>query len=231
MNKIDFIFLIISSDNLACYKHMRDYATKYFSLYKTQIKHFFIEMKPDLECDICEIDNYIYVKGEENLIPGVYIKTMKTMKYINEKYDYDFIIRTNLSSFWNLNNVIKLKKNLPLNNFSGGHVGYVNNNTYISGMCIILSKDTCINLANNMNIVYELDDVIIGAQLQQLGYNLTHINQYYRLDLIHNVDNIIHINENDIDNKIYYYRIKNDDRNIDVKLFNILFDKIYGKQM
>jgi hypothetical protein len=91
---------------------MRYYLSKYFSLYKTQIKYFFIEMKNTLDCEICEIDNYIYTKGEETFIPGIYIKTMKTIKYINEKYDYDFIVRTNLSTFWNLNNLMILKKNI-----------------------------------------------------------------------------------------------------------------------
>lgn len=39
MNEInyDFIFLIISSDDLECYAKMRDYARKYFKLYATQL--------------------------------------------------------------------------------------------------------------------------------------------------------------------------------------------------
>jgi hypothetical protein len=223
MNKFDFIFLIISSDNLECYKHMRNYIKKYFNLYKNQIKYFFIELKNDLDCDICEKDDYIYVKGEECITPGMYIKTIKSMQYINENYNYDFIIRTNLSSFWNLDNLLILKQQFSLSNFCGGYIIF---NEFITGTGLILSKDVCINLSKNLIIVYEFEDVYLSKLLRQLGYSLTNITQYRIEYLINDINNINHIS--DINN-ILYYRIKNNDRNIDIELFDILYTSIYNK--
>ena len=227
MKKYDFIFLIISSDNLECYKHMRNYSRKYLNLYKKQIKYFFIEFKEDLDCDIYENDDIILVKGKEHLTPGVYIKTIKCIKYINENYDYDFLVRTNLSSFWNLNNLLNLKEHLNLNNFCGGYIIF---NSFISGTGIILSKDVSINLSIN---IYETDmneDVFISALLQYLGYNLTDLNnniKNYQMEyLINDIDNINHILPK-INNSLYF-RIKNNDRNIDLQLFNILSNTIYN---
>ena len=229
MKKFEFIFLIISSDDLTCYLGMREFIKKYFILYEDKIKYFFIELSDDLDCEICEKNDYIYVKGHECITPGVYIKTMKSMNYVNENYDYDFLIRTNVSSFWNLKNLFDLKPVLPLNNFAGGIIlSYPNINDFITGTGIILSKDVCINLSKTITIVNEFEDVYIGQLLVQLGYILTNISDYttWKL-LINNVNNNIDfLSEKDIKNTLYY-RIKNIDRNIDLILFDLLYKKIY----
>ena len=93
MENYDYIFLIISSDDLECYKHMRFYIRNYFNLYKKQIKYFFVELKEDLDCDVCQDDDTIFIKGIECITPGMYIKTIKSMRYINEKYNYNFLVR------------------------------------------------------------------------------------------------------------------------------------------
>jgi hypothetical protein len=151
---------------------------------------------------------------------------MKSIKYINEKYDYDFIVRSNLSSFWNLNKLLLIKNQLSLNNFAGGfqlHNGVV---LFITGTGIILSKDTCIRLSNNMMVSNEHDDVLISIQLRQLGYKLENFLHKYRTEwLTKNINNVEHITDKD---NILYYRIKNSDRNIDVQLFKILCDKMYN---
>ena len=219
----DFIFLIISSDDLECYSKMRHYARSYFNLYNTQIKYFFIEFKEDLNCDICEVNDYIYVKGTESITPGMYIKTIKCMKYINDNYKYDFIVRTNLSSFWNLNNLLSLKNNLPYTNFCGGYIIF---NLFISGTGLILSKDVCINLSKELVINDTVtEDVYISRVLCDLGYSLHNISQYKLEYLINNTgcisDYII-----DIPSTLYF-RVKNMDRNYDIELFNSLYNIIY----
>jgi hypothetical protein len=221
--KYDFIFLIISSDDLECYSKMRYYARNYFKLYNTQIKYFFIELKEDLNCDLCEDNDYIYVKGTESIAPGIYIKTIKSMKYINENYNYDFIVRTNLSSFWNLNNLLLLKNNLSHVNFCGGYIIF---NRFISGTGIILSKDVCINLSKELNIGNENDDVHISALLCQFNYTLNNISQYKMEYLINNIGCIDNYTI-DIPSTLYF-RVKNIDRNNDIELFKSLYDKIYN---
>lgn len=222
--KYEFIFLIISSDNFECYSKMRYYARKYFNLYNTQIKYFFIELKENLNCDICEMGDYIYVKGTECITPGMYIKTINAMRYINDNYEYDFIIRTNLSSFWNLNNVLSLKTYLPYENFCGGYISL--NPYFLSGTCLILSKDVCINLSKKLIIVNQFEDVYISKLLCELGYTLTQIYQYKSHHLINNtgcINNYII----DIPSTLYF-RVKNSDRNNDIQLFDSLYNTIYN---
>jgi hypothetical protein len=204
---------------------MRHYAINYFNLYNKQIKYFFIELKEDLVCDICEKDDYIYVKGTENLVPGIYIKTIKCMKYINENYEYNFVVRTNLSSFWNLDNLLSLKNNLPYDNFCGGYIMF---NQFLSGTGIVLSKDVCINLSKEIIINNNvMDDVYISGLLCDLGYTLSNISQY-KLELLCNNTHCINDYLIDISSTLYF-RVKNMDRNNDIALFNSLYDKIYKK--
>jgi len=223
MKKFDFIFLIASSDDLECYSKMRYIIRKYFDLYKDRIKYFFIELKDDIDCEICEKDDYIYVKGKECVTPGMYIKTIKTMDYINSKFNYDFVIRSNLSSFWNLENLFALKQTLPFNNFAGGILPF---NTFISGTGIMLSKDVCVNLSKLFIVNDEYDDVYISQLLCDMGYSITHISNIskYRWELC--IYNTVNINI-DLEN-VLYYRVKNDNRTIDSEIMNNLCKEIYN---
>jgi hypothetical protein len=222
----DFIFLIISSDDLECYSKMRLYAKQYLSLFKDKIKFFFIELRNDLDVDICEKDDYIFVKGEESIRPGISVKTIESMKYVNENYKYDYLIRTNLSTLWNVNNLLNFKKSLPKYNFAGGFIMF---NTFISGTGIILSEDVSIELCKSFLITDEYDDVVISNLIRKLGYSLFNISDY-RIEYLtdNNPDKILHT---DIEN-ILYYRIKNDkDRNIDLQLFKRIFSSLYNRVM
>lgn len=221
--RFDVIFLIISSDDLPCYSKMREYARRYFNLYKESIKYFFVQFDELLDCNIKEDNDFLYCKGRESIIPGMIQKTKMAMNYVNDHYDYDLFIRTNLSSFWNLNNLLRIKKLLPLSNYAGGIIMF---NSFISGTGIILSKDVCIKLANTISTNNNYEDVYISRTLQQLGYtlnNLTKINMNMHF-LINDNNTVLPDNFNDI----LYFRIKNNDRNHDIRLMDILCQKIYN---
>jgi hypothetical protein len=220
--KYDFLFLIISSDDLPCYSKMREYARLYFSLYNTSIKYLFIQFDESLDCDVRENNDFLYFKGRESITPGMIEKTKRAMEYVNKRYDYDYLIRTNLSSFWNLTNLLKIKKLLPLTNYAGG---VIVENRFISGTGIILTKDVCIKLANTIFTDYNFEDVYISITLQELGYtlnNLNKINMNMHM-LVNDSDNVI---PDDINN-ILYYRIKNSDRNNDIRMMELLCQRIY----
>lgn len=167
---------------------MRDIARNYFSLFQYNIKIFFIELK--------NIWIVIYIKGDESIIPGIYIKTIKSMEYINNNYEYDYVIRTNLSSFWNLNKALEMKPLLPKEIFCGGIINY-HSQTFISGTGIMLSKDICQKLVNLGIIETEYnDDVIIvmtltnNLNLQLMSINdLNYTMKYY-------IDNVGYIPDN-----------------------------------
>ena len=130
------IFLIISSDTDSVYAQMRELSPKYYNLYKNKIKFFFIE-NIIMEEDIIEKNDFLYINGSESFIPGIFQKSIKAIEYINNKYSYDYVIRTNLSTFWHIENLFKLLDNIPKKKFAGGYTFQ----GFISGTAIIMSRD------------------------------------------------------------------------------------------
>ena len=224
MNKqYSFIFLIISSSDVPQYLQMKELSKLYYNLFNDNIKHFYIEFKNDLKVDIIENEDHIYMKGVESIKPGILIKTKYALDYINSKYNYDYVIRTNLSSFWDLNNLLKFKNYLPRQKLCCGHLPF---NTFISGTGIIMSNDVSKKISSLINTTTsEYDDVYISSlfatckcviqNIENTGFTIKY--------LIYDNNNVIPQDTNNI----LYYRIKNGDRNIDIDMFKKLLLKIY----
>ena len=211
----------IPLDYLQIYKKMKEISTIYFDLFKDHIKYFYIEYKEQDE-NIIETYNHLYVKGVEKYIPGVYNKTVNAIKYINENYDYDFILRTNVSSFIDVNNLLNLLYILPKNNFYGGTDIFP---SFISGCCVILSRDVGNLLEIDNDTLFMNEDDLMGHKL--IKNNI----QMCKLPLIsvHIIDNLYDSNKICHNDSILYYRVKNiDDREIDVLYHKCLLQKIYN---
>ena len=219
-----FIFLIISSSDVPQYLQMKELSQLYYNLFNDKIKHFYIEFKKDLEDDIIEQGNHIYMKGEDSFIPGILIKTKKALEYINNNYNYDYVIRTNLSSFWDLNNLLIFKNYLPREKLCCGHLPF---KTFISGTGIIMSIDVSKKITPliNTTISYN-DDIYITNLLSKCKYKIQNIE-----DAGFKITYLVYDNNNKIPdntNNNLYYRIKNGDRNIDIDMFKQLLLKIYS---
>ena len=223
-NQYSFIFLIISSSDVPQYLQMKELSKLYYNLFNDKIKHFYIEFKNDLEVDIIEKDDHIFMKGNESIIPGILVKTKLALEYINNKYNYDYVIRTNLSSFWDLNNLLIFKNYLPRQKMCCGHLTF---NSFISGTGIIMSSDVSKKITSliNENIIQH-DDVYISNLLTNCKYTIQNIEKarFSMKYLIYDNNNKIPDNTSNI----LYYRIKNGDRNIDIDMFKKLLLKIYG---
>jgi len=221
---MNIIFLIISSDDIPEYKEMREISRVYYKKMSEvyNLKYFYLESKEDLQTDIEEKDDVITIRGKDSIIPGIFIKTMNVMKYIHNKYDYDFIIRTNLSSFWNIHNVFKYVNIFDPKVLTGIRPF----NTFVSGTGIILSKYvTNIFIQNeNINPSQLHDDVLISnilnnsVKIQGLPDDKMHY-------LIYHDKNVI---PEDISNILYFRIRNNNDRRIDIHLFKQLMVKVYG---
>jgi hypothetical protein len=119
--------------------------------------------------------------------------------------------------------VLHLKNKLPLLGYCGGPIAF---GLFITGTGIILSRDVCINLANNMPIIHQYEDVHTSNVLRELKYSLNDITELqYRWELlINDTNNII---PPDLNN-ILYFRVRNNDRNNDIIMFTNLCKKIYN---
>lgn len=222
-----FIFLIISSDDVAQYSKMKEISNKYHQLFREQIKHFYIELKPTLENDIIEEGHHLYIKGNESIHPGILNKTKKALEYINGKYNYKYVVRTNLSSFWDLPQLLLLEKKLPKTNIAIGHLPF---NTFISGTSIIISSDVARNITPLLEYnIMQYDDVYISTIIHRM-YPIADISDY-GYNTFYRIDNDVTVPFDMSNNHftILFYRIKNQDRDIDIALFRFLLKHIYDK--
>ena len=164
---MNIIILIIANDHPRYYKEMQTVWSKYMNKHPN-IRSFFI--KGNAESEISVESDTIYVKSGENYIPGILEKTVKSMEYIQSHYEYDFIFRTNLSSFIDLN---KLYEFMHLENTQSMHYGGIVLTPsdipfgYISGAGILFSRTTTEYILDNQSkLDYSIiDDVAFGKLL------------------------------------------------------------------
>lgn len=171
------VFLIIDSDfpHYENYNRCREVWKRYMNT-DTNIQCFFIRFEPNLLEDILIHNDTLYFKGNESFYPGILDKTIRAMKYCCENYNFDFLVRTNLSSFWVFENYNKYISTLGKEKVANGIIGNCEYGSFMSGCGFILSKDVVEFMCNNMVIkdlpnVY--DDVAIGVFLNKNNITLS----------------------------------------------------------
>lgn len=214
--------LILYSDDIPQYKQLMTLSQRYNEKISQQYdyKYFYLQMKEDLSTDILEDGHFLYVKGKECLIPGMYDKLVSAIRYLDTRYEYDHLLRTNISSFWNMYNFFELVQRLP----SSGAAGIVVFNQFISGTGVIMSKDVANTLATYPN-QNSLDDVLITGHLVKF----TQISQVDDSQMPYLCDGYTENIPNH--SNVLYYRIKNANRDDDVKLFKRLLKIVYDIQV
>lgn len=196
------------------------------------IKSYFIKYKQNIEHDIYldDNENTIFIKGYESLIPGVLDKTIKAIEYCINNFKFDYLLRTNMSSFIILNKLHSYCLNNSID--CGGHISFcnkdpqfVNGRQFISGSGILLSNNACKYLIENKNIInYKIDDDVEISSVLKEKYDFSYIKRN---------DKIINIpfdKETVINSDVYHYRCKNIYGNLDYETLQVmksLFDMIY----
>ncbi len=130
------------------------------------------------------VDNEVlfYKAGVENKLSGINllvncsntyeamgVKTIKAFEWVNLNIEYDFIFRTNTSSYINHKNLIKYLNKLSSKKIDYcGHIGIYDGVEYVSGSGIILSKHAVNSILNSKNQLDEsvVEDVAIGKLLK-----------------------------------------------------------------
>ena len=94
---------------------------------------------------------------------------MHAFDHISKNYTYNHVLRTNVSSFFHLRNLMILQRKLPLTCFSGGFTGDSRRETglYVNGAGIWLSADVVDAFLSADKEVFRStllnDDVAIGV--------------------------------------------------------------------
>jgi hypothetical protein len=212
-------------------------------MFKDTIKFFFIEYKDDIIDDVVEIDDFIFIKGTEDpIIPNLLVKNIKAINYVKTKYDFDFILRTNMSSIWNIPKLLSLYNEIPKTNFFGGHVVV---NLFVTGTGVFISRDLVKKLLTiNTNVTIN-EDVAISFHMKSIGVQVTSFNDLtnYKLNFQiidmnenninspHHKNNTLEINDNTNIDDILYFRVRNCSIEQDLIVTRKIINQIYNIEL
>ena len=101
---------------------------------------------------------------------GILYSTISAFKYLMDDFQPDFIVRTNISSFWNLKALRSYLSSVPTTNFYSGVIGSIEGIQYCSGSGIVMSIDVArklIEKADQLDLTL-IDDLSIGKLLSTL---------------------------------------------------------------
>ena len=147
-------------------------------------------------------------------------KILLSFEYILNNIEFDYVFKTNCSSYINKKLLKNLAKDMPRNKLYAGFLGYHDGIKFISGAGNLISKDLVELILNNKDKWNHslMEDVAIGKIL--MDNNIS----FYPLDRVSIVNGI----DNDkLNTKCHHYRCKNDNnREIDIMIMKELY-KIY----
>jgi hypothetical protein len=135
------------------------------------VRQLFVSLSPR-HAAVTEEAGTLYVPGVESLVPGVLLKTLVAMRHCARHFDFEFLVRSNIST------VIDFRR-LPLDGLRGPLVyasAYVWNRDgpgerFASGTNIVLGHATVAYILANARALDmgTIDDVAIGRLLSRVA--------------------------------------------------------------
>lgn len=116
------------------------------------------------------IDDKIYINTTESF-ENVGIKTLKMYEFLYNNFDFDYIFRTNLSSYIDIDKLYSFLDNKSKSNFYCGFMGCHEGIDFCGGAGYFLSKDLVKLIVENKNLweTSHMDDVIVAKILKSFG--------------------------------------------------------------
>jgi hypothetical protein len=225
-NKYNILHLVLYSDD-EYYNKMYEITSKFYKKFNN-VKTIYYKFSSTIENNYELFDDILLIKGNDTFVPGILDKTIKTFKYF-ENYNFDYIVRSNISSIINFNLI-----NFDNINYGGGNYMTLSNldpysgiddNKYygikfFQGTFIIFSKKMFKNIMNNIHFIDMniIDDVAFGLLIQDHFLNIIPT-------IIPNFTIVYNLNNLDF-NTITCYRNKSEDRNNDIKNMEFIVNSI-----
>lgn len=226
---IKILVLIVASDDCPVYIELQKIWRSYMHYDPERVEAYFIRGNPNLPT-LYEIqDDVIWCKFHENLNPGMINKTILSMWLMLPRIgEFDYILRTNLSSFYVFPRLLEFLKHCPKNNFYGGSD---NGDPRIGSGCgFLLSPDVVQLMVRNrklfINNASMYEDELVGHFLINNGQRLFY---HDRMDLMPIAMWDYH--KDKIPNDMFHYRIRNVDHlrlKDDIYVHKQLLKMFYG---
>jgi len=186
-------------------------------------------------------------RGEEKklLSRGIIDKTLLAMKYVLDHYSFDYLLRTNLSTFIVLPKFKKSLETVDKNNLFKGPIWPKSQPMFISGTHFLFSIDVIQKLVeNNINSLLkecsDPEDICISQVCAKLNIPFTNSSPRYDFIDIDKDETSIEnrIKQSDSDHNIYMYRIKSgeiilnmDTAANDIMILNKLYNYFYNNKI
>ena len=162
------LLVLIASDNHEVYIELQKLWKIQFNS-NPDVTCYFLKGYPNLNNEVEIHGDTVWVRCIDDFYSGILIKTVKAIKHLSSQYDY--VLRTNLSSFYIFENLIKTLETFSGKNCYAGILGTVHNKDqpsirFVSGCGFIISKDICESLPSEPSNIWSInnpnDDVCIG---------------------------------------------------------------------
>jgi len=196
--------------------------------YKDDLKRYVNQSEPLLE------NNTLFLPCKDGF-NTLGEKTLKAFQWVCENYNFDYIYRSNLGAYVNVDKMINFLKDKPNNNFYCGIKGYDNyyvkdGVNFASGSGYFLSKDLVELVNNNQNEWKHniVDDVALGYIMR--NFNIEIDNSAKRMNIC---DGEVYFDKGDGNvqyieqNEIYHVRLRSSNRNKDVNSMIELYKNKY----
>jgi hypothetical protein len=223
MNHYKIIFIVIASPS--DYYNKNKIIMNQFMNKNKNIKTFYIYGNVD-KSKVFKTEHDLYFDFSENLVPGILKKSIKSFEYINKNYTYDYLIRTNLSTFWNFKRILQKIKKFPNRRCLAGDIRRRYPINYLFGTGIIYSRDMVNLLVKDKNkLNYDkADDIVLSYYLHK-KYGIKYINEPRCKKFMKRLPK----NKGDIPKKKSHFRLKTPkERELDhIKMF--ILHKVFNK--
>jgi hypothetical protein len=118
-------------------------------------------------------------------VPETYImtnaKTVAGFRHILASHEFDYVLRTNSSTYVNLSMLSDYVQNLPSTNFYGGTLWTSGAVNYATGTSMLLSRDLVERVVDDPKWDFDLvDDLAVGMAMSRAGVPL---NAFPRIDV------------------------------------------------
>jgi hypothetical protein len=164
------LLLIIDSDGDPIYAKLRHIWSLYMHSDPKNIESYFIRSNPNMAVDYLIEGDTIFLRAEDSLVPGVITKTVMALEALSSRIgtEFNFIIRSNLSSFYIFNQLLKYIEGLPTTKC---YSGSVLNSYSVSGCGYIISSDVAQMMIDNKKFLMYApwnDDDTLGELMRAL---------------------------------------------------------------
>ena len=234
------VILILASNNNQIYKNCRKIWKQYMNV-DTSIKVFFVygKIPPNNILECYDPDSDIIFENIEESYPVLIQKTIEAFKIIKTKIEFDFLIRTNLTTFWDFNKLHLHLHDLPTTNCYSGDGPLPNYNAqgyYLSGTDTIVTPEMISSIIlNEHKVDFQIvEDAAMGKYFHgvfgapMLPNRICFFEDIYS---IQEYDKIINRINNAKQNNKDHYRVKSASENreiIDYFIYQCLLKNIYN---